>query len=188
VFVEGQPEKVKRVRQNLPDAVYTDWARIGSSLRRAINTPASNPVVPPSSLAGYSGTPLPEKLGIKPGSSLALVGAPEEYPEAMGALPEGVTVRKQARGRNHRIIWFARSARELERRLQSVVRALADGGGLWIAWPKQASELESDLTQALVRRTGLDSGLVDYKVCAIDATWSGLLFARRKPPRAKRTQ
>ena len=179
VFVGGDPEKVERIKKQLPDAVFTPWSRIKSSLKRAIAHPPADPIVPASSLAGYSGTPLPKKLGIKAGSIVTLVNAPQDFEKTLGALPEGVTLRRQARGRCDLAIWFPKSAKDLRTRVERMGK-LADKDGLWIAWPKQASGISSDLTQTVVRKTGLASGLVDYKVCAINETWSGLKFARRK--------
>lgn len=181
VFVEGEPEKVARVRHDLPDAVFTTWSRIRSSLRRAIVHPPKHPVVPASRLAGYSGTPLPRKLGIGPDTSVILVGAPEGFERMLGRLPGGVRLRRQARGRGERVLWFPRSKEDLDSRLNRVAGLLAEKGGLWIAWPKKASGVETDLSQTVVRGTGLAAGLVDYKICALDETWSALLFARRKP-------
>ena len=179
VFVDGEPAKVERVRKLLPDAVYTSWDRIGSSLKLAIAQPPAEPVATASTLAGYSGTPLAKKLGIKPDYAVALVGAPDGFETTLGRLPDGVRLRRQARGRCDLIVWFCRSQAELVKRIESLGRQ-AGPGGLWIAWPKQASDVSSDLTQAAVRATGLAAGLVDYKIAAIDATWSGLRFTRRK--------
>jgi len=179
VFVEGEPEKVDRIKISLPDAIYTTWSRIRSSLKAAIAKPAANPIVPESNLAGYSGTPLPKKLGIKPNSTVALVGAPKDFEKTLGEMPEGVKLKKRADGACDLIIWFVRMRAELYDRIKEMGE-LTGAGGLWIAWPKQASGVASDMTQNIVRETGLASGLVDYKVCAIDATWSGLKFARRK--------
>lgn len=182
VFVEGEPEKVERIKTHLPDAVYTTWNRIRSSLKQAIAKPPTSPVVPESNLAGYSGAPLPKKLGIKPNSTVALVGAPKHFEQTLGELPEGVKLKKQAGKQCDLIIWFVRLRAELYDRIKEMGELTGDasGNGLWIVWPKQASGVASDLTQNVVRETGLASGLVDYKVCAIDATWSGLKFARRK--------
>ena len=179
VFVDGDSVKLERIKKQLPDAVYTPWSRIKGSLKRAIAHPPANPVVPASALAGYSGTPLPKKLGVKAGAVVILVNAPKDFEETLGALPEGATLRRQARGRCDLAIWFPKSAKDLSARVERMGE-LADKDGLWIAWPKQASGISTDLTQAVVRKTGLASGLVDYKVCAIDETWSGLKFARRK--------
>lgn len=178
VFVEGDPDKVTRVRAQLPDAVYTTWNAIVSPLKRAIAAPPRSPLVPASRLAGYSGTPLPRKLGIKPGWVVALLGAPDKFAETLGALPEGARLRAGARGRCDQAIWFVRSSRELRQGIERVAR-LPGEGGLWIAWVKQASELRTDVTEALVRAAGLANGLVDFKICAIDGDWSGLRFARR---------
>ena len=136
-------------------------------------------MTPASALSAYSGTPLPKKLGIKPGSVVALVGAPEGFEELLGEMPEGVTLRRRAQGRCDLIVWFAASRRELERRVARL-GAVAGAGGLWIAWPKKASGVVTDLSERVVREAGLAAGLVDYKIAAIDETWSGLRFARRK--------
>ncbi|MDE2868259.1 MAG: hypothetical protein OXR64_01050 [Chloroflexota bacterium] len=179
VFVDGDPSKVSRVRQLLPDAVYTDWPNIQSALRQAIASPPSNPVVPESGLAGYSGTPLPRKLGIKAGYAVATPGAPDDFQATLGVLPDDVVLRRRVQGRCDLIVWFVGSRRELRRRIQRY-GARAGPGGLWICWPKKASGVQSDLSERVVRETGLSSGLVDYKIAAIDQTWSGLRFTRRK--------
>ena len=179
VFVEGLPEKVRRVRQTLPDATYTTWRRIRSALRRAIARPPERPTVPSSRLAGYSGTPLPKKLGIKEGTAVGLLGAPRDFPQTLGDLPEGASFHRSAGTSTDLTIWFVTRRRDLERRVAPLARALG-AGKLWIAWPKQASGATTDVTERHVRAAGLRVGLVDYKICAIDATWSGLLFTRRK--------
>lgn len=179
VFVEGEPEKVERIKQILPDATYTTWSKIRGALKNAIANPPANPIRTESNMAGYSGTPLPKKLGIKPNSTVALVNAPKDFEKTLGELPEGVKFKKKASGKEDLIIWFLRMRVELEDRVTEM-RDLTGDGGIWLAWPKQASGLKTDLNQNIVRETGLASGLVDYKVCAIDATWSGLKFAVRK--------
>jgi CheY-like chemotaxis protein len=182
IFVEGEPEKIERVKVHLPDAVYTTWRGIRGSLKAAISKPPASPVVPASNLAGYSGTPLPKKLGVKPNSTVALAGAPKDFEQTLGALPEGVKLKKRADKACDLIIWFVRMRAELYDRIKEMAELTGDAGasGLWIAWPKRASGVASDLTENIVRETGLASGLVDYKVCAIDATWSGLKFSKRK--------
>jgi len=179
VFFGGAPEKVKKIKVLLPDAVYSDWSRWRSALRRAIAESPKNPVVPESAFAGYSGTPLPKKLGIKPGSVVALVAAPADFDATLGTLPEGADLRASGRGKRDLTICFVRSRRDLERRLKSLVKA-SEQGHVWIAWPKKASSMKTDLTQTFVRQTGLDAGLVDFKICAVDETWSGLCFALRR--------
>lgn len=180
VFVEGNPEKVARIKRQVPDAVYTTWGRIRSGLKRAIAHPPKAPVVPDSVLAGYSGTPLPKKLGVKPDSILSLVDAPKDFERTLGELPPGVTVKRQARGRPDLTLWFVTSQKDLDGKLPRILPMTEQGGALWIIWPKKSSGVPSDLTQADVRRVGLAAGLVDFKVCAVDETWSGLKFVRRK--------
>jgi hypothetical protein len=123
-------------------------------------------------VAGYSGTPLPQKLGIKDGSRVRLARAPEGFASSLGVLP-------RTRGEADVIVLFTRTAAELEREFPRLRRALPQSGGFWIAWPKQASGVPTDLNEGAVRRDGLSQGLVDNKVCAIDDTWSGLRFVVR---------
>lgn len=179
VFVEGEAEKLAQIRKLLPDAVYTTWRRIRSALKRAIAHPPSEPEVPSSVFAGYAGTGLAKKLGIKPHSVVALIGAPPDFEKTLGKLPEGVTLRRQARSRSELTLWFTKSLKDLKRGIHRM-GARADKGGLWIVWPKKTSGVASDLSQGIVRKTGLDSRLVDYKVCSIDDTWTGLKFTCRK--------
>ena len=135
--------------------------------------------------ADYSGTPLPRKLGIKPGARLCLVGAPGGFDITLGELPAGAVLRTKLRGPFDVIVAFVDSVAGLERRLPALKRSLDPAGGLWIAWPKRSSGVPTDLGDGIVRRLGLAAGLVDNKVCAIDATWSGLRFVYRladRPP------
>ncbi len=182
VFIEGDPAKTNITRKLIPDAAYTDWRRIRGTLRRVIDHPPENPIVP-GTMDGYTGTPLPKKLGIKSNAVVALLGAPAGIKKTLGRLPDGVRVKKQARGKADVIVLFAKSVKDLERRFPVATRVLIEGGRLWIAWPKKASGVPTDLTQAVVRSTGLDAGLVDYKISAIDETWSGLCFTQRRAKR-----
>jgi hypothetical protein len=136
--------------------------------------------VPIPAPEGYSGTPLPKKLGVKAGSIVALVGAPEGFLDTLGPLPGGATLRRGTRGPFSVGLLFVRSRAELARRFPAAAKAMGSPGALWIAWPKKASGVVTDLDENVVRAVGLAASLVDYKVAAIDATWSGLCFARRK--------
>jgi hypothetical protein len=178
VFVGGDPEKVTRLRRDLPDATYTEWSRIRGDLRKALSRPTGKPVVPDA--PDYSGTPLAKKLGIKEGATVALLGAPDGFEESLAPLPDGVSLRSNARGKADTVILFSRSRAEMRKHFRGAAKMLGDRGNLWISWPKKASDLETDLTQQDVRSYGLDQGLVDYKICAVDETWSGLCFARRR--------
>jgi hypothetical protein len=128
---------------------------------------------------GYAGQPLVKKLGIKTRDVVALVDAPADFKKIFGALPDGVRLHDQARGKCDVILWFVRSRNDLKRCVERMTTR-TDFRSLWIVWPKKTSRLRTDLTQQVVRKNGLAKGLVDYKICAIDATWSGLLFTRRK--------
>jgi hypothetical protein len=132
-------------------------------------------------LEGYSGTPLPKKLGMKAGFVVGMVDSPAGFRQTVGQLPEGVELHSHDRGQCDLIIWFVRSGKDLASRIRRFAER-SDYKSIWIAWPKKASAMTTDLTEHVVRETGLSAGLVDYKICAIDATWSGLLFTRRKRP------
>jgi len=180
VFVDGDREKVVRIKGLLPDATYTSWKGIKSALERAIASQPTKPVIPASVFAPYSGTPLPKKLGLKPGITVGLIDAPPEFEKLLGQLPEGTKMVRNPSRECDLIMLFAKTQMFLERGLRRALRLMREDAGLWIAWPKQASGKRSELTQYHVRHLGLSSGLVDYKVCAIDQTWSGLRFTRRK--------
>ena len=125
---------------------------------------------------------MPRKLGIKRGCTLLLLGAPAGFQETLGALPDAVRIRRRGAA-GDLAIWFVKTAKELEGKVG--LRAKQIGGdGLWICWPKKASGVATDLSESLVRDAALAHGIVDYKVAAIDATWSGLKFARRRQPPA----
>jgi hypothetical protein len=130
-------------------------------------------------MAGYSGTPLPKKLGIKAGARVALVHAPDGFEALLTPLPAEVALSHQARAPLDVVVLFVTRHAELARRFPRLVRALRPDGGLWVAWPKRASCVVTDLQFEPVQRIGLDAGLVDNKVCAIDDTWSALRFVRR---------
>jgi CheY-like chemotaxis protein len=163
VFLDGEPAKVRRLRALLPDATFATWRGVRMS--------------------AYAGTPLWKKLGIREGATVAVLGAAPGIERVPAPLPPGARVgRGAARGRDPTLL-FARSQRELDRAGDRLA-ALAGAGTLWIAWPKRASGLRSDLTEPVVRAFGMARGLVDYKVCALDTTWAGLAFVVRTRARA----
>ncbi len=182
VFAGGEPAKVKCVRKLLPDATYTSWENVGIALKKAIASAPESPVVPKSNLAGYSGTPLPKKLGIKSNMHIVLLNEPENFVEYLGELPEGVKFTGSIAQKTGVALWFVRSLAELADQIDFVAKHVISAGScrLWIAWPKRSSPLASDVSETLVRASALGAGLVDYKVAAIDSDWSGLLFAPRR--------
>ena len=179
VFVEGDSQKVRRIQELLPDAVYTDWDSIPGSLNEAIAHPLPAPVAPKSLFDAYAGQTLPKKLGIRPGMAVLLVRAPQNITQLLGELPENVAVNEGEELPGDLILWFMRSSQELERDFEAISRR-QDFRFVWIAWPKKASGIQTDLNQQRVREIGLRSGLVDFKICSIDQTWSGLCFTRWK--------
>ncbi len=137
-------------------------------------------------MAGYSGTPLPKKLCIKEGARVALAGAPPGFESVLGVLPKGAEFVSPSRKGLDVILLFARSRAELVRRFESLAARIKPDGSLWVAWPKKSSGVETDLAEGYVRQHGLDVGLVDVKVCAVDETWSGLRFVYRLKDRPRR--
>ena len=135
-------------------------------------------------MAGYSGTPLARKLGIGDGTTVGVLSAPHGF--TVDGLPDGVNLRRQARGPLDVIVSFHTSKSDLEARLPALLQALHVDGGLWIAWPKRASGLATDITEDTIREVALPTGMVDNKVCAIDDTWSGLRLVLRKELRSGR--
>jgi hypothetical protein len=179
VFVSGHPDKVAPIRKLLPDATYSLWDCIGPAIEGAVADPPSDPVVHDSAFVAYEGRPLTQKLGIKEGMVVALVDAPEGFEPLLDPLPDGAVALRGLNPEAGLTLWFVRAQADLEARIVEM-GTCAEAGALWIVWPKKASGVKSDLSQNVVRRIGLDSGLVDYKICSVDATWSGLLFTVRK--------
>src|SRR5262245_21378040 len=140
--------------------------------------PSRKKTSPPAG-AGYSGTPLPKKLGIKSGSVVRILGAPTGFRETLGELPEGVELKETMQGAASLTLWFIPTRKALFSGIERIGAGLVSGS-LWMIWPKLSSALAGDLREQDVRAAGLKAGLVDYKICAVDETWSGLLFTRRK--------
>jgi hypothetical protein len=139
-------------------------------------------------VAGYSKRTLIEKLGIKPDLRVTVFGAPPGYPSLLGELPAGATLHSRLPQKAQFIHQFVRTRDELAQRLQSLAATLVDDGMLWISWPKQSSGVPTDLNENIIRELGLQHGLVDVKVCAIDDVWSGLKFVRRVIHRAPKSR
>jgi len=136
-------------------------------------------------MSGYSGRPVVEKLGIKPGFSIFIAGAPAAYTDVVGKLPGGVMLMRAAKAPLDMVHLFVTETKGLAAKLRDYRKAIAPDGMIWVSWPKKSSGIASDLSDVVVRDTALPLGLVDIKVCAIDATWSGLKFVI---PRDQRTR
>jgi hypothetical protein len=134
----------------------------------------------PVATSGYSGTPLARKLGLHDGDRVALVGAPDGFEALLEPLPQVASLSRRLGTTLDMIVFFATRRAEIERRHEGLAARLTPAGMLWLAWPKRASGVPTDVTEDVLREVILPSGMVDTKVCAIDETWSGLRFVRRK--------
>ena len=136
-------------------------------------------------MAGYSGTPLPKKLGVKPNQRIALVNAPTDFAKVLGRLPENAAIVKRLNGPLDLILLFVDREQTLTKQFPILANKLQSNGMIWVAWPKKSSGVATDLVFEKVQRIGLDSGLVDVKICAVDDVWSGLKFVIRLKDRKK---
>ena len=176
LFAGGDVEATTRMRHLLPDAVFTTWGRVKTALPRALRLAPRAPVVPPDAL--YAGRTLTQKLGIAAGERVAVVGAPSGFAALLAPLPAGTRLAAVAGAGVQRFIWFVRSRREVAMALGQLA-TLVTTQIAWLAWPKKTSGVTADVDGNVVREAGLAAGFVDFKVCRIDATWSGLAFKRR---------
>jgi hypothetical protein len=134
-------------------------------------------------MSGYSGTPLAKKLGIKPGSRLAVSGAPKNYADLLAPLPEGVRFERSLGPGTDIAHVFATQRAKLGAALREALRKMKPDAAIWVSWPKKAAKVHTDITEDTIREIALPMGLVDIKVCAVDETWSGLKLVLRKENR-----
>ena len=181
VCAGGDTDAVTRMRAVLPDAIFTPWPRLKTALARARKLVAAPPSTAPSPRREqlFAGRTLVQKLGIVTGEEVAVLGAPPEFAVTLGQLPPGARLTAAVRASTQRFVWFVTSRRELDQALGRLA-VLVTTQVAWIAWPKGASGRRTDITGNDVREAGLAAGLVDFKVCSVDATWSGLAFTRRR--------
>ena len=178
IFVGGHEDHIAKTRKLLPDATFAHWSGIKNAIDKALRDVPKVPAVP-GTMAGYSGTPLPKKLGIREASLVLLVNAPDRFERKLEPFPKGAEFTEDARRANVAVL-FVKSQADLVRDFRPLAKKLAEKVAFWISWPKKASGVATDLNENFVREFGLGEGWVDYKICAIDETWSGLCFARRK--------
>jgi CheY-like chemotaxis protein len=178
VFVGGAPEKVEAIRKLLPDAVYTTPGRLRSALRAALANRPASPAVPAQMMARYASRNAAQKLGIREGSTAALIDPPRNYASVIGDLPAGASLLEETLEGTPAhcpvTLWFVHDAAACREALPGM-RKLAARTKLWILWRKGSS-----VTQPFLRESAAAVGLVDYKICSVDAAWSAMLFARRK--------
>jgi len=180
VFAGGEPGKVARVKSELPDAVYAAWSGIGPAIREALANAPAAPVKPQGVMERYAGTPLAQKLGIKPGMRVAAIGAPESFEELLGDLPEGATIEPRVRRDTGLAIWFAHSLDELASAIEAIAPFVNAARPVWLASPKKSGAHRVDFTINDVRALCNEADLVDYKICAIDKDWTAMKIARRR--------
>jgi len=178
LFLGGDEDHIGKTRNLLPDATFAEWRSVKGGIAKAIRNKPEVPVIP-GTMAGYSGTPLPKKLGIRENSRVVLVNSPERFERKLEPMPAGAEIVDGPSLANVSVL-FAKSEAELIRDFRALAKSLPEKVAFWIAWPKQASGIKTDLKEGIIREFWLAHGWVDYKVCAIDETWSGLCFARKK--------
>jgi hypothetical protein len=182
VFVDGDPEKVATLRKVLPDAVYTTRSKAGAAVKKA--KPVAEPVVLPTGIESHR--PLAQKLGIRENTGVALFEAPPGYARMLGDLPSGAWLEEEPREALTITLWFVRDPGTYLAGLPRM-RELAAKTRLWVVYPKQKAQAASpalssagSITQFMVRDAAIKIGLVDYKICSVNETWTGMLFARKK--------
>ena len=174
LFVDGEPEKVGAVRRMLPDATFTTRSRLLTALKRA--RPLKDPVQPPPMMERFGNRTTAQKLGITAGMRVAVIDPPAGYERAVGPLPEGAVLEENPRELLRLTLWFTRDPDSMLARMRKMA-ALAAQSRLWILWRKNKLD---GLDGGLIRAAGIDAGLVDYKICSVDAVWSGMAFAVKK--------
>jgi len=180
VFAGGLEEKVARIRAELPDAIFTGWAGVGAAVKRAMKNAPEVTAQPVPHMQRFAGSPLAKKLDLKAGVRAALIGAEEGFVELLGDLPESVELQTRIARNTKLVLWFVRASHELADAFELAAARMPEGCPLWIIYPKKAGRYKVDFHQNDVRAMGLGVGMVDYKICAVDADWSGMKFARRK--------
>ncbi len=139
-------------------------------------------------MAGYSGTPLPQKLGLKANEQVVLINAPKNYAELLGEIPPGVAFSEITKTGARFVHLFSTKRSDLQKNLVALRKRLADDGTLWVSWPKKSAGVPTDVTEDVIRAVALPLGFVDIKVCAVDETWSGLKLVVRRANRKSITK
>ena len=138
-------------------------------------------------MAGYSGTPLPQKLGIKPGLTVVAINPPANYRRLLGQIPDSVTFSERLKSGSSFVHLFTSRRSEMQKKMSILRDKISDNGAIWVSWPKKSSGISTDVTEDVIREIALPLGFVDIKVCAVDQTWSGLkLMIRRENRKSKR--
>ncbi len=138
-------------------------------------------------MAGYSGTPLPQKLGIKPGLTVVAINPPANYRRLLGQIPDSITFSERLKSGSSFVHLFTSRRSEMQKKMSILRDKISDNGAIWVSWPKKSSGISTDVTEDVIREIALPFGFVDIKVCAVDETWSGLkLMIRRENRKSRR--
>jgi hypothetical protein len=180
VFAGGAAEKVARIKSDLPDAVFTPWAKVAAAIRKAIAHPPPAPIKPTPHMERWDASSLVKKLSIQEGMQIAVLGDFDEMAEIVGELPQNAAFVKRFTAETRLALYVVKSAGEAARAFEHAVARLPTAGSLWIIHPKQSKQRGLDFNQNDVRALGIAHGFVDYKVCSVNSDWSGLKFARRR--------
>lgn len=179
VFAGGTDEKVEIAQQEHPEAVFAPWKSVAVSVRKAIKNAPLLPVKPRRAIERYP-SGLARKLGLLTAGPCALIGAPEGFADNIADLPEEYAFQSKGTSETKLIVWFVRSADEMAMALERSSVHMPIGASLWIVHPKRSGSLRCDFVSDDVRRAGIEVGLVDYKICAVDDDWTGMKFARKR--------
>jgi CheY-like chemotaxis protein len=179
VFCGGAADKVAGIRELLPDASFCDLAKLAACARKAASAPPRKAVVPPAMMDRYASRTAAQKLGVKPDSTVGLIGAPRDYKQILGPLPPGILFSEDDLEGAPVILCFIQDADSL-RQVMSQARSHARHAKFWLLWRKKSHRSHDGVTEPLVRETGIALGLVDYKICSVNPTWSAMLFALKR--------
>jgi hypothetical protein len=178
VFSGGDPAKVEKIRELLPDAVFAESSRLASSLKAVLKAPVgiSNPVVPPPMMQRYGNRTAAQKMGVRAGTKVGVMDPPRDYLTVLGEIPADTEIIEDSDAVQDVTIWFIHEPEAFLAALPRM-RNIAARTRLWVLWRKGS---RNGITQNFVRETAIDAGLVDYKICSVDGHWSGIAFARSK--------
>jgi len=179
VFAGAPEEKTAHLQGDLPDAVFTSWEKAAGAVKRAIRNPPAITKIPKPYMEQWAGRTLAKKLDLSTGMKVALIGAPAGFVEKLGDVPEGIEFVEGISRGVRMVMWFVRSAAELEE-IDFFTARVGAGVVFWMMHPKQSGGLRADFTLVDVRRAANRAGMVDYKVCSVDEDWSGMKMGRRK--------
>ena len=179
VFVDGEAEKVAKIREQLPDATFATRKQLGSKFKSALTKTIATPVLPPPMEARFALRTVAQKLGMKPNSTAAVIDAPRNYAAVIGELPEGAELVEDPESICPVTLWFVEDLRGFKSGLRRM-QTIADRTKLWIIWRKGGKAGKAELTSNLIREGGIDVGLVDYKICSVSEHWSGMAFGRKR--------